>query len=512
MAVVVISSVDEQARRELAECLARKLGCECIGREQMTERAIEAGIPLGKLEMAVLKGSVSWERLARDKVRYLAFITRAVCEWAMKGNVVYHGRSSHMFFQGIPHAFKVCVVPDSERRLQQIMQRLNLDWEKGNEYIRKLDKDMENWAHFLHGVTLTSPEHFDMVLNLKNMSTQSASAFLCSMVQSPEFQPTPASLAALKNQSLAAQARDRLMRDERTGWADLNVTAQNGRITTTYMPGQSLVAHEIPAVLSGLEGADDLVCTMATTNILWVAETFDSSDPLYGQIMDVARRWGAAIELMRFIAPSEEIKAEPGAAPTIIPDACGIGQVLLPKTLDATGGIHDDVEGKSQDEDGGLAVTAERLIEKSVFGGATTIKGRSDALVSVVQSDHRYSLVIVGDVFASRVPSIRVRLKREMAGSLRERTAVPVITGEELQEKFLFGKRQSTQLLVFGGCAIALLLLVLTHQESILDFLSGPEWKGWRLVATAGIALFVPLFAYFYGTASGLIFKLLKFR
>ena len=89
---------------------------------------------------------------------------------------------------------------------------------------------------------------------------------------------------------------------------------------------------------------------------------------------------------------------------------------------------------------------------------------------------------------------------------------MPVITGEELQEKFLFGKRQSTQLLVFGGCAIALLLLVLTHQESILDFLSGAEWKGWRIVATAGIGLFVPLFAYFYGSASGLIFKLMKFR
>jgi hypothetical protein len=99
-----------------------------------------------------------------------------------------------------------------------------------------------------------------------------------------------------------------------------------------------------------------------------------------------------------------------------------------------------------------------------------------------------------------------------MAGSLRERIAVPVITGEELQERFLFGKRQSTQLLAFGGCAIALLLLVFTHQESILDFLSGPEWKGWRIVATAGIALFVPLFAYCYGGASGLIFKLLKFR
>jgi len=512
MAVVVISSVDERARRELAECLAKKLGCESISREQMIERATEAGIPLGKLEMAVVKGSTSWERLARAKVRYLAFIMRAVSEWAMKGNVVYHGRSSHMFFQGIPHAFKVCVVPDSEARLRHTMERLNLDWEKAGDYLRKLDEDMENWAHFLHGVALTSPEHFDVVLNLKNMSIQSASAFLCSMLQSPEFQPTPASLAALKSLWLAAQARDRLMRDERTGWADLNVTAQGRRITTTYMPGQSRVAQEIPAVLSDLEGADDLVCTMATTNILWVAEMFDPSAPLYGQIMDVARRWGAAVEIMRFVAPSEETKGEPCAGPEITPDACGIGHVPVPKTLDSTGGIHDDNEEEGQGEDGGLAVTAERLIENNVFGGASTMSGRTDGLASVVRSDHRYSLVVVGDVFTSKSPSIRVRLKREMAGMLRERITVPVITGEELQERFLFGKRQLTQLLVFAAAAVVLFLVVFTYQEPILHFLAGPEWKGWRILATAGVALCVPLFAYFYGGASGLIFKLLKFR
>jgi len=140
------------------------------------------------------------------------------------------------------------------------------------------------------------------------------------------------------------------------------------------MPGQSRVAQEIPSVLSGLEGADDLVCTMATTNILWVAEKFDPSAPIYGQIMDVARRWGAAVEIIRFVAPSEETKGEPCAAPEITPDACGIGHVLVPKTMDATGGVHDDDEKETQGEDGGLAVTAERLIEKNVFGGANTIR------------------------------------------------------------------------------------------------------------------------------------------
>jgi hypothetical protein len=180
--------------------------------------------------------------------------------------------------------------------------------------------------------------------------------------------------------------------------------------------------------------------------------------------------------------------------------------------LDSTGGIHDDNEEESRGEDGGLAVTAERLIENNVFGGASTMSGRIDGLAGVVRSDHRYSLVVVGDVFTSKSSSLRVRLKREMAGTLRDGGTVPVITGEELQERFLFRKRQLAQLLVFAAAAVVLFLVVFTYQEPILHFLAGPEWKGWRIVATVGVALFVPLFAYLYGSASGLIFKLLKFR
>jgi len=102
MAVVVISSVDERSRRELAECLAKKLGCESISREQMIERATEAGIPLGKLEWLWLKTQLPGRDLPGPKCAIWPSSCRAASEWAMKGNVVYHGRSSHMFFQGIP--------------------------------------------------------------------------------------------------------------------------------------------------------------------------------------------------------------------------------------------------------------------------------------------------------------------------------------------------------------------------------------------------------------------------
>jgi cytidylate kinase len=512
MSVVVISSVDEQTRKELAENLARKLGCECIGREQMFDRATEAGIPLGKLEMAVLKRSVPRERLAGDKVRYLAFITAAVCEQAIKGNVVYHGRTAHLFFQSVPHVMKVCLVPDPELRLHHLMKRLNVDWNQAKEYMQRLDEDLESWAHFLHGVNLASPQHFDVVFNLQNMSIQSTSAFLCSMLQSPDFQPTPASLAAMKNLWLAAQARDRLMRDERTGWADLNVTARDGRITAIFMPGQARVAQEILPVLSGLKGAEDIVCTMATTNILWVAERFDPSSPLCSQIVDVARKWGAAVELMRYLDSPEEPNGDAAASVALPPDSYGIGQPPIPKALDMTGGIRDEDEEKPQGQDAGLATTMERLIERNIFGGANAAAGHTDSLVSFIRSANRYSLIVIGDVFTARSPSIRVRLKRETAGLLRERIKVPVITGEELQDKFLFGKRQAMQLMVFAPAAFVLFLAVFAYQEPILNFLAGKAWADWRILATVGVALLVPLFAYFYGSSAGLILKLLKFR
>ena len=71
MAIVIISSADEQTRRELAVNLARKLGCDSMSREQILDAATEAGIAVGRLEVAVLKRLAPRERLARDKARYL---------------------------------------------------------------------------------------------------------------------------------------------------------------------------------------------------------------------------------------------------------------------------------------------------------------------------------------------------------------------------------------------------------------------------------------------------------
>ncbi|OIP91981.1 MAG: hypothetical protein AUK24_02195 [Syntrophaceae bacterium CG2_30_49_12] len=513
MAVVIISSADEQTRRELAKNLARKLGCESMSREQILDAATDTGIAVGKLEVAVLKRLAPRERLARDKARYLAFVTESVCERASKGDLVYHGRNCHLLLQGISHVIRVCVVPEPERRINNVMARLRLDRDKAIEYISNLDSDLDNWSHFIHGVGLTDPQHFDLVFNLQNISIESAGAALCSMAQLSDFQTTPASIRAMKNLWLAAKVRHKLGTHELTAGADLRVSAQDGRVTISYMPGQSKIAAAIPDVVGVIDGAQEIVCTMATTNILWIAESFDPSSSLFTEVADLAGRWGAAVELLRWFTPQEgeieggETWLAVGSSPGISPSAHPV-----PKAMDPTGGIEDDTEESEDVPDNGLAATAERLIAAGRFGGAGMVAGQMETIVTALKSDHRYSLVVIGEMFLSRTALLRTRLTRDITSFLKEKVNIPVIIGDELQERFLPGKRHLLRIAAsLLGTAI-IFGLVFTHQEQVLDFLAGPAWINWRILAVLGIAIVVPLAAYLYGGATGLILKLMKFE
>jgi len=512
MAIVIISSADEPTRRELAVNLARKLGCDSMSREQAVHAATEAGIAVGRLEVAVLKRLAPRERLARDKARYLAFITELVCERSSKGDLVYHGRNFHLLLQGISHVIRVCVVPEPERRIHNTMTRLGLDRDKAVEYIRKLDEDLDNWSHFAHGVGLIDPQYFDLVFNLQNISIESASAALCSMAQLSDFQPTPASIRAMKNLWLASKVRYQIGTHELTAGADLRVSTREGRVTITYMPAQSKIAPKIPDVVAGIDGVQEIVCTMATTNLLWIAERFDPSSSLFAQINDLADRWGAAVELLLWSAPREgEIEA--GDTGIAIGSSSGGSPLprLVPKAMDLTGGIEDDREEPGEVSDNGLATTTERLIGAGRFGGSGTVTGELDTVVTALKSNPQYSLVVIGEMFLSKSPSVKTRLTRDAASFLRERVSIPVVMGDELQVQFLPGKRHLIGIAVsLLGTAI-LFGLVFTHQELVLDFLAGPSWKKWRILAVLGVAAVVPLMAYLYGSATGLILKLLKF-
>jgi hypothetical protein len=501
MAIVILSSTSAALRKEVAESLAAKLGCPCLGREELVDQATEAGIPVGKLEMSVIKNPAQSEGLARLKERYLAFITAKICEQAGEGTLVYHGRGGHLLLPNVSHVFRIRLVANREYQIQSTMAKLRMDRTRAEKYEVQVNEDIERWVHVVHGLDMDDPKQYDLVLNLENMSLANTSAALCSMAELPDFRPTPASLGAMSNYCLGARARMELALDERTSWSDLTVLANEGVITVTYMPRQARVAQFIPEVLSGVKGVKEVLATMAETNILWIQETFNPQAETFNQINQIAQRWGAAVELMRYL-PSEQVETETGEKGE------ALGSPLLKGKDASTGGIEDDVPEAPVREDGGLSRTMEELIRQGRSGGSQRLQGSFPALASAISRNVNYSLVVIGDLFLGKGKAVQTRMLRDLKVFLGERVRIPVISTDELQEKYFMGGKQWIQLAIFTLLVLGVYWGLFTHQDAVIEFLQ--NYKGWKLLSVVVVGLSAPLFAYFYGNVAHFILKMIK--
>jgi len=503
MRIICVSRGTLAGGSELAEKLAAKLGCDCLAREDLTDAATRAGIPVGKLEMAVVSKRPLGERLALEKERFKAFLTATLCEKAAKGSFVYHGRTGHLVLPGVSNVMRVRVIQDPEQRIASVMERLNLSREKARDYIEAVDDDRRRWVRSLYNVDWLDPAQYDAVVNLSHLSVGNASTALVAMAQLPEFQLTPATLAVIEDLLLASRCRLAIGADQRTREMDVQVRAKSGRVSVTYLPRQERTAGFIPEILRQVDGVREIVCTMATTNLLWIQERFDPNSEALRQVLDIAGKWNAAVELVQL---GGEGAAESEQRPTAPEPSASAA------TAAEDGGILDDTVVQEEDllEDPGLRETHEALISAGRAGGHRRASDAKELLANLDKTIP-YSLVVVGEVFLSRSESARKRLARELVGYLSEKLRVPVIGAEDLKAQYLFGPAQWLRLLGFGAAAAALFLLVLTNQEQVLEFL-GRGGAANRMLSTALILTFVPIFAYIYGNFGRYLLRLFRFE
>jgi hypothetical protein len=503
MPIVLISSSPHGAGQELARELERKTGWPLFSRKQLVEQAHDQGIRLSRLETSIVKSPIIPEKLAREKDLYLAFVTAKLYENARDGNLIYFGRAGHLLLPGVSHRLRVGSTVPRQIRVDKVVQELNLSPEKAAEYIDQLDKDIEKWIHFVHRQDAKDPGQYDIFFNLQNMSLANACMLLCETAGLPDFRPTPMSTKQLDDLYLAARAKLRLAEDEHTRSLDLGVRAVGGVVTVTYMPRQVEAAQSISHVLQDLDGCRENVCTMAETNILWIQEAFDPKAESFKQITRLAQRWGAAVELLR-LTP---YKSEAATFQTVdqTPDP---SRAPEPADQAYTGGVEDD-ESEAPADDGGLALTQEELVAIGRSAGGFTVCGGISEVIEAIKESSHYSLVILGDLFLDKGPETRKRQTREMGLTIRERLKAAVITVDELESRFLFGKKQALKAVLYAAAVVCIYALVFHFQDPILNFLGGEIHAKWKWLASIFVVLFVPLVAYAYGTVAGLVLKLI---
>ncbi|WP_022664744.1 AAA family ATPase [Desulfospira joergensenii] len=497
MSIVLISSAPHGSGLKLAQNLSEKTDWPLYSRELVAQKAHETGIRLSRLETSIIKSPVISEKLAREKGLYLALVTKILCEQSKGQSLIYHGRAAHLLLPGIPGVIRVGLETPIDTRVENVMRDLNLTRAKARDYLDQLDEDIEKWVHYIHQESLQNPSSYDLFLNLSHLTLENAASILDETAALPVFKPTMESSRKLDDRCLAANAKIHLARNPATSGLDLGVRAVNGVVTVTYMPRQVAAADNISQALRGLKGCRENICTMAETNILWIQENFDPRGENFDQVTSLAKRWGAAIELLQLDSSGSQV-----------------GQLApmenngLAEPAAYTGGVEDD-DPYPAVNDHGLLQTVDELVAIGRSAGGFSVSGGGRDVIDAVKDNNNYSLIILGDIFLSKGHETSTRETRELGMTLKERLKAPVITSKELHSKFLFGKAQALKLLTFALASLLIYGLVFTFQKPILDILGGDLHAKFKWAAAIGVALFVPIVAYVYGTVTGLVLKLI---
>jgi cytidylate kinase len=256
MAIITISRGTMSGGKELAECLAEKLGYRCVSREIIVKAAEEYGVPEGKLIEAIRKSPSLFQKLTFDRERYLAFIQAALCEYAVNDNLIYHGNAGHFLLPGISHVLRVRLVADMPYRIKATMTQLNLSEEEAEKYIKSIDSERVKWTKFLYGRDWSSPELYDLVFNLERTDIN----FVCEMVKhavaQPEFKATPQSAKAMKDLLTASKLRAALAAIPNIRLEYLDVRADDKTVIISGRAKSQKLMDDIMEIANNMPGLE----------------------------------------------------------------------------------------------------------------------------------------------------------------------------------------------------------------------------------------------------------------
>jgi cytidylate kinase len=268
MPIVTISRGTFSGGEALAHCLTKKSGLPAVGVEVIKEAATLYGISESEISQQLKQGPKVWERLLGEKRHlYLVALQSAMAERAAKGDFIYHGLAGHFLLQGVPNVFKVRLVAPLSYRIKNEMAKQNISEEAAKAYIEKVDEKRKQWTKFFYHVDWTDPSLYDMVINLENLSLDTACGMIMYVLGQPEFQSSPEKKKAVEDFALACQVKAKIALNERTKGIGLDVEVKDsnvriqGKFYTTvgmFATGLRQTEAEIRTIAKSVPGVKDV--------------------------------------------------------------------------------------------------------------------------------------------------------------------------------------------------------------------------------------------------------------
>lgn len=213
-----------------AECLSNTLGYPSLAREVLVKAAGKLGVPEEKLRGKIEKSMGFWERMTSDRRIYLIALQSALADAAVNGDLVYHGHAGHLLLKNVPNVLRVRLIAPMPNRIREVMERQGLNYGAAKNYIRMVDEERVRWTKFIYGLDWRDPDNYDIVINLGNISIETACAMVAATVKLPPYVATEKVRKELRDFALACRVKVALAENSKSAAVKFEVRADDGRV------------------------------------------------------------------------------------------------------------------------------------------------------------------------------------------------------------------------------------------------------------------------------------------
>ncbi len=231
MSIITISRGSYSKGKEVAEKVAKRLDYECIGKRILLEASEKFNIPEIKLSRALHDSPSVLNRFTHGKQKYIAYIRYALLKHLQQDNIVYHGLAGHFFLKNVPHVFKVRIIADMEKRIDEEMKRENISRKEASQLLQKDDAERRKWSLHLYKIDTWDASLYDIVVYSGKMTVEEAAAVIVEACKNPSFKTTTKSKAVFDSLLLSAQIQSKLI----DRFPTVEVTCENSTVNISSL-------------------------------------------------------------------------------------------------------------------------------------------------------------------------------------------------------------------------------------------------------------------------------------
>lgn len=234
MAIVTISRGSMSGGEALAQCLANNLGYPVLGREVLVEAATRLGVTENVLREKIQTSAGLFEKLTADRYVYLVALQSALADQCVSGDLIYHGNAGHFLLKDVPNVLRVRLIAPMAMRVRAVMKRQGLSAEAAQDYIRYVDQERIEWTKFVYGVDWRDPKNYDIIVNLRRVSLDSACAMISGVIKSSAYATTQEVKKKLTDFALACRVKVALVAKPVCHHCRFDISADNGKVEINW--------------------------------------------------------------------------------------------------------------------------------------------------------------------------------------------------------------------------------------------------------------------------------------